>query len=37
MDALTLIGHGIFFAIGAIIGASVMYFGGLLIERRLDE
>ena len=37
MDALTLLGHGIFFTIGVIIGASIMYFGGLFIERRLDE
>ena len=37
MGALEFLGFGIAFTIGAIIGASIMYFGGLIIERRLDE
>lgn len=32
MTAIQLIGNGIFFTIGLIVGASIMYFGGLLIE-----
>ena len=37
MDALTLIGHAIFFVIGLCIGAAIMYIGGLIIDRKLDE
>lgn len=32
MDGLTMIGHGIFLIIGVILGASIMYFGGLFID-----
>lgn len=37
MDALTLIGHGIALTIGFIIGACVMYFGGLIIDNNIDR
>lgn len=37
MDALTFFGHCIYFLIGAFIGTSVMYFGGLIIDRRSDN
>ena len=37
MDALTLIGHGIFLTIGIIAGAALMYFGGLIIDRQEER
>jgi len=37
MDALTLIGHGIFFIIGLVTGAALMYFGGLIIDKQEEE
>lgn len=32
MDGLTFIGHGIFFTIGFMLGAAVLYFGTLIVE-----
>ena len=37
MDALTLIGHGIFLIIGINVGAALMYFGGLIIDKQEDR
>ena len=37
MTAIQLIGNIIFFTIGLIVGASIMYFGGLLIDRREER
>lgn len=33
MGGLEFIGFGIVFTIGVIVGASIMYFGGLLIDK----
>ena len=32
MDALTMIGHGIFFTIGVGVGTAIMYFVPIIIE-----
>ena len=32
-DMLEFIGHGLFLVLGIIIGASIMYFGEMLIDR----
>ena len=32
MGALEFLGHALFFVIGAVVGASVMYFGGLIAD-----
>ena len=37
MDALTFIGNGIFFTIGTIFGAALIYFGGLIIDNIEDH
>ena len=37
MVALEFFGVVIYFVIGAIVGASIMYFGGLIIDRRNDD
>ena len=37
MDGLTFIGHCIFFTLGVVIGATIMYVGILLIDRRFEE
>lgn len=37
MDALTLLGNILFFTIGAVIGASIMYVGGLIIDRQEER
>lgn len=37
MDALTFFGHIIAFICGAAIGAAIMYFGGLIIDRQTEE
>ncbi len=37
MMGLDFIGNGIFLIIGICIGASIMYFGGLIIDRLNDE
>ena len=37
MDGLTFIGHCIFFTLGTCFGAAIMYIGGLIIDRRLEE
>ena len=37
MDSLTLIGHGIFFTFGVVIGATIMYGGMWLIELREEK
>ena len=36
MDALTLFGHIIAFIYGVAIGAAIMYFGGLIIDRQTE-
>lgn len=37
MVALEFLGIAIYFTIGVIVGASIMYFGGLIIDRRNDD
>lgn len=37
MDALNLFGISIAFVIGCMLGASLMYFGGLIIDRLIDS
>ena len=32
--ALEVLGHILFFTIGLVVGASIMYFGGLIIDRK---
>ena len=34
MDGLTILGNILFFTIGAVIGASIMYIGGLIIDKQ---
>lgn len=34
MGALEFFGFGIAFTIGVVIGAAIMYFGGLIIDRQ---
>ena len=37
MDGLTFIGHCIFFTLGTMFGAFIMYVGTLIIDRTENE
>ena len=37
MDTLTMIGLGMAFTLGTFFGTCLMYFGGLIIEWKIDR
>ena len=37
MESLNFFGIAIFFTIGVMTGAAIMYFGGLIIDKTIDR